>query len=88
MESARVPTSEKTGIRKRVAGVVNRLAQKALLSYLALIVVVGAATFLVLHYYTELFKDEKGNKVVLHQALAAGGVALAAAVAAFFTRLL
>ena len=83
-----VPQSEKVGIRKRVAGVVNRLTQKALLSYLALILVVGGVTFLVLHYYTDLFKDEKENKVILHQALAAGGVALAAAVAAFFGRLL
>jgi len=89
MDSTRVPSSEKTGIRKRIGGVINRLAQKAFLNYLILVVIVGVATFLVLHYYTDLFKDkDTGRKKTMHQAIAAAGVAIVAAVAAFFARLL
>jgi len=83
------PSAEKVGIRKRVTGVINRLAQRAFLNYLALVVVVGVATFLVLHYWTDVFKNEEtGKKKILHQAVAAAGVAVIAAVAAFFARLL
>jgi hypothetical protein len=88
MESSQMKPVQKSGIRQRVSGVINRLIQRSLLNYLALVVVVGIATFLVLHYYTELFKNEDGKKIVLHQAIAAAGVAVIAAVAAFFARLL
>jgi len=76
-----------TGIKQRVTGVINRLTQRALLSYLALVTVVGVVTYLVLHYWTDLFKDDTGNKIVLHQALVAAGIALVAAATAFFGRL-
>lgn len=88
MDSSQMKPAQKTGIRHRVSGVINRLLQRAFLNYVALVAVVGVATFLVFHYYTDLFKNEDGKKVVLHQSLAAAGVAVVAAVTAFFTRLL
>lgn len=85
----RTPPGGKTGIRKRVTGVINSLVQRAFLNYMALVAVVGLATFVVLHYWTDLFRDEDtGHKKVLHQALAAAAVAGAAAATAFFARLL
>lgn len=88
MDSSQMKPVQKSGIRQRVSGVINRLLQRAFLNYVALIAVVGVATFLVFHYYTQLFKNEDGKKVVLHQAIASAGVAVVAAVAAFFARLL
>lgn len=86
---SQLANSEKVGIRQRVSGVINRLVRRTFLNYAALVAVVGVVTFLVMHYYTDLFKNEEtGNKRIIHQAIAAGGVAVVAAVAAFFARLL
>lgn len=80
--------SSDSGVRARVMDVINKLVQRTFLNYVLMFTIVGLATFLVLHYWTDLFKDSKGKKKTLEQALAAGGVAFAAALTLFFTRML
>lgn len=77
-----------SNVQHRVTGVLNSLVQKAFLKYLALFVLVGLGTFLVLHYHTDLLKDEDGQKKTLHQAAVAAGVALLASAGVLFARIM
>jgi predicted ABC-type exoprotein transport system permease subunit len=88
---SKIPTdsSAPTGVRARVMGVINKLVQRTFINYVLLFSLVGLASFVVLHYWTDLFKHpETGKKKTLEQALAAGGIAFVAALTAFFTRML
>jgi len=87
MDSANVNSDVTTGVKGRVMGVVNKLVQFVFLKYVALFALVGVVTFLGLHYWTDIFRNEDGTKNVLNQALASLAVALVACIAVFFLRL-
>jgi len=87
--ASRLRSDAPTGVRARVVGVINKLVQRTFLNYAALFTVVGVAAFLVLHYWTALFKHpETGRKQILRQAGAAAALGVIASAFAFFTRML
>jgi hypothetical protein len=79
--------SVQTGTQGRVMGVINKLIQYVFLKYVALFTVIFVATFLGLHYWTDIFREQDGSKNALNQGLASSAVALLACLAVFFLRL-
>lgn len=87
MDSSSNSGSVQTGTQGRVMGVINKLIQFVFLKYVALFTVLFVATFLGLHYWTDIFTTDDGSKNILYQGLASGAVALLACLAVFFLRL-
>lgn len=80
--------SMSANVKDRVSDLIQRLIQRAFLQYMALFVVAGLGFWLFLHYATNWFNDEQGNKKIWAQAGTAFAFALVICLIAYFTRLL
>lgn len=72
---------------QRLKNFVQTMIQRSYLQYLALFTVTAIASYVLLHYGTNWFKDADTDTIrVWEQAGTAAGVALIVALVAFFTR--